>query len=89
MENENGIKLGAFVEDVITGFAGIAYGRAEYMTGCDQIYVQPRSKKKEFNEGVWIDEGRLKYVPNQETAINPDDVTGDKNGGPRMEAPNC
>ena len=37
-------ELGQKVKDSITGFAGIVTGRAEYITGCHQILVQPPVK---------------------------------------------
>jgi len=56
-------KLGQKVQDSITGFAGIVTGKAEYITGCIQILVQPPAsvldKAGEFKEPHWIDEDRV------------------------------
>ena len=38
------IELGQKVQDSITGFAGLVTGRCEYITGCNQILIQPPIK---------------------------------------------
>lgn len=54
------IKMGQFVKDIITGFAGRVTGRCEYITGCNQLLVQPPLKADgDFAEARWIDEDRL------------------------------
>ena len=58
MKIENGQK----VKDVITGFVGMVTGRCEYITGCNQVLVQPEVKEPgkgtEFQEPRWFDEDR-------------------------------
>ena len=57
------IELGMKVEDVITGFRGVAMCRAEYLTGCTQYGVAPAvDKDGRPVEWVFIDEGRLKVI---------------------------
>lgn len=57
------IKLGSKVRDVITGYTGIATGRVEYITGCDQLLVSPPVKDGgEFVESKWLDKQRLVAV---------------------------
>lgn len=53
-------KLGATYEDKITGFRGIATGHVRYMTGCNQVLLQPRvgGDGKKI-EPEWFDEQRL------------------------------
>ena len=57
------IHLGNTVRDVITGFAGIAMSRIEYLTGCTQIGVCPRigadGKPIEWH---YFDLQRLEYI---------------------------
>jgi hypothetical protein len=53
------IRLGETAKDVITGFEGVATGRASYITGCDQYLISPRSGDK---DPKWIDEQRLEIV---------------------------
>lgn len=53
------IELGEKVTDSITGFKGTVTGRSEYITGCKQYAVVPRSKDNKASEGTWFDEDRL------------------------------
>ena len=55
--------LGDEVTDIITGCAGIAVGRADWLTGCTRFAVQPRklANGKPVDE-QWFDENRLTVV---------------------------
>jgi len=68
--------LGSTVSDVVTGFTGIATGKASYMTGCDQYLVQPECKDGAFVEGRWFDFQRLLLLP----AIAPIELNNEKPG---------
>ncbi|MGM4911474.1 hypothetical protein [Rhizobium sp. 768_B6_N1_8] len=50
-------QLGATYEDRITGFRGVATGYVQYITGCNQVLLAPRSTGEMKSE--WIDEQRL------------------------------
>lgn len=78
------IKLGVKAKDKITGFEGIVYGKAQYLTGCDQYCIQPQAKDGEWKDSVWIDEGRIEVL---EPVISEKEVKAKENGGPRREAP--
>ena len=80
------IELGKRVTHKINGFTGIATGRAQYLTGCDQYLVTPDEldDKGKVREGHWIDEGQLE-VGSQ--VITADEVSVKQPGGPRSEAP--
>lgn len=55
-----GIELGTSVRDTLTGFSGIVLARAEYLTGCHQIFVLPESEKpNEIKDGHWFDIERI------------------------------
>lgn len=57
------IKLGTTVEDIITGFTGMVTGRVEYISGCNQLLVQPRvDKNGAFQPQQWFDEERCSEV---------------------------
>lgn len=59
------IKLGQTVTDQLTGFSGVALGRCEYITGCNQVLVQPRLKADgDFVEPRWLDEDRMLVAAN-------------------------
>lgn len=52
-------KLGTTVVDKITGFRGVVTGRVEYISGCNQLLVTPKSDKDgALNEAQWFDEQR-------------------------------
>ena len=55
------MKLGSRVRDSITGFAGIAVSRTEYLYGCVQVGVQPvvLTPEGKPEEIVYFDEQRL------------------------------
>jgi len=55
------VELGEKVKDSITGFEGIAVGRATYLYGCVRVLVEPEGLKEDGTtlEAVWFDEQRL------------------------------
>ena len=58
------IELGQEVRDVITGFRGIATGRCNYISGCEQVLVQPTMKDDgTVPDARWYDDQRLEAVP--------------------------
>lgn len=77
MKNEN---LGRKAVDKITGFRGVITGHAEYLTGCDQYLIQPKTqgvKNDIYPEAHWFDEGRLDIG---KIDIEQTDVVGEENG---------
>ena len=58
------IDLGVTAKDKITGFQGVATGRAVYITGCNQILLSGKLKADgDLVDGRWFDEDRLDVVP--------------------------
>ena len=55
------IELGAIVVDTVTGFTGIAVGRAEYLQGATRVEVQPvkLTGDGDMVKSKWIEETRL------------------------------
>lgn len=54
------IVMGQKVRDELTGYTGIVTGRAEYLTGCERVLVQPTfCKDGDLVEGAWIDIDRV------------------------------
>ena len=55
------IELGAIVTDTVTGFTGIAVGRAEYLQGATRVEVQPvkLTGDGDMVKSKWIEETRL------------------------------
>lgn len=61
--NRENIDLGDRVKDIITGFEGIVTGKCQYITGCDQVLVQPRVKDDGSKaEGGWFDSDRCTVI---------------------------
>jgi len=58
------IQLGSRAKDMITGFKGIVLGRAEYLTGCNQVLIVPEGLDKDGRrqDGEWLDEQRVKQL---------------------------
>jgi hypothetical protein len=56
------ITLGATYTDIITGFTGVATGRCEYISGCDQALLTPRSENGKPADGAWFDVQRLEHA---------------------------
>jgi len=84
-ENKNMIKLGQKAKDKITGFEGILYGKASYLTGCDQYCLVPPIKDDgEIKSSQWFDEGRIEVIGE---GVTVQDVTVEKNGGPNRDCP--
>lgn len=59
------IILGSTVKDIISDFQGVATGRVQYITGCNQILVQPKAANNSFIAAEWIDEQRLIVLENE------------------------
>ncbi|MGJ8561713.1 MAG: hypothetical protein ACSHX3_15895 [Litorimonas sp.] len=57
------VSLGDKVKDTLTGFTGIVTARAEYLTGCNQIFVLPSAEKSnEYKDGHWFDIERIEKL---------------------------
>lgn len=55
--------LGKTYRCKITGFTGVATGRCEYLTGCNQILLLPKvGADGAAKDGSWIDEQRLECL---------------------------
>ncbi len=78
------INLGQEAQDRVTGFVGIITGKAEYIYGCDQYCLVPKEKDGKF-EAHWFDEGRIEIIGR---GILPEEIKGEKPGGPQWDAPN-
>ena len=57
------IELGCTYQDKITGFRGVATGHCEYLSGCSQTLLTPKSENcNEKKDAHWIDDQRLELV---------------------------
>lgn len=78
------LELGVEAQDKITGFQGIITAKIEYLTGCDQYCLTPKTKDGEVKENNYFDAGRLEVTGN---GILPETVQTDKKGGPNRDCP--
>lgn len=63
-------QLGNTYIDAITGFTGVATGRVEYITGCNQILLAPKTADPGTeSKPAWFDEQRLLPVANTTTVV--------------------
>lgn len=81
------IQLGTPVEDIISGFKGIAISRLEHLTGCTQYGIAPKvNKEGKFEDTLYIDETRLKVTGKPITLTlpirDPKVPEAEKPGGP-------
>lgn len=53
------IVFGKVYRDDITGFEGKATGFCSYISGCDQVLLQPPYNLEHKTEGRWFDDDRL------------------------------
>lgn len=78
-------KLGKRGRDKVTGFEGTIIGKAEYLYGCTQYVLTPGvDKDGKVLDSQWFDEGRIEVLAE---AVKPEDVRGERPGGPNRDAP--
>jgi len=77
---------GVTVKDRITGFQGVVTGRTNYITGCNQIMVNPQKINTDgkLADSEWFDENRLQLLAEPRIVLGVPEVTGD---GPMEAAP--
>ncbi len=78
---ENKIKLGDKVKDLVTGFTGVVVSRIEYINGCVQFGIVPKADKDKMHDCQYVDWQRLQSVG---TAIS---LPSQETGGPQFDAP--
>lgn len=78
------IKLGQKAIDKITGFEGIVVSHVEYLFGCDQYGLAPKSVDGKGTETGYFDEGRIEVTG---PGIAPEEVKAEKNGGINRDCP--
>lgn len=55
--------FGHKVKDKITGFTGVVTGYCVYISGCNQLCIQPPvNDKNEYPDGKWFDEQRVEIL---------------------------
>lgn len=85
--------LGNTYVDIITGFEGVATGKASYLTGCDQTCLRPKKLNKDGDgpaEGHWFDDTQLvarNGAPAVALDTSPLVGAGRREGGPNRDTP--
>lgn len=81
------LNLGDRARDRITGFAGIITGRCEYLTGCDQVLINPgKLRDDKVVEGAWFDVSRVELTGEAAFTLDAAAVA-EAPGGPQDDAP--
>lgn len=78
------IKIGNEVKCIITGFKGFVTGKTEYINGCVQFLVKPKTKKNEEDKypvGSWLDQEQLKVI-GEGISLKAREVGGERNDSP-------
>jgi len=81
-------ELGQKVRCIITDFEGIITARCEYLTGCIQYCVTPKTDKKDqkYKMGPYLDEDQLVLV-DKGIRTKPKEVKRVATGGPQISKP--
>jgi hypothetical protein len=77
--------IGKTVKDKITGFEGVAIGRVEYITGCNQVLVAPKvGSDGSLRASEWFDEQRLDVTDDSILALENGSTPGCARSAPRI-----
>lgn len=84
--------LGKKVQDLVSGFIGIAATRIEYLNGCIQYCLVPEVKENgKYEEGIYFDANQLKVLDHNHvlhgTTGQDDSASQYASGGPTTNAP--
>ena len=79
--------LGWTFIDIVTGFKGVATGYVSYLTGCDQVALNPGMLPDgKMGEAYYFDVTRLKLIPKVERIVMNKKASA-KPGGPNLDCP--
>lgn len=60
------------VKDMLSGFTGIVISRGEYLTGCNQVSILPKSEKaNEIEDGHWFEIERVEKIGDRKVDVVP------------------
>ncbi len=69
--------LGKQVEDLVSGFKGVAVSKITYMNGCEQYSLQPKCKEDgRFLDSKWFDAEQVALVSNKKVVEKKKKRTG-------------
>lgn len=78
------IELGDEVQDTISGVKGIAIGRTQWITGCDNIQIKPQGVDRDGKpcESFAADEPVVKVIKKAKIKLQQEAPTPRERGGP-------
>jgi hypothetical protein len=76
------VRLGDRVEDMVTGFSGIAVAKSEYLNGCVRYGVQGPLHDGVPTEWQWFDDSQLHVLVEAAVQLSLP-LKGEAPGGPR------
>lgn len=78
------ILLGSKVQDLVTGYEGIAVSRSTFLQGCTRVGLQApfNKKEKKLPNVMWFDEPQLKVIGKAKLFGRSKDTTGGPMDGP-------
>lgn len=76
------IKLGDKVRCKVTGFKGVATARVEYINGCVQYAITPKSKDGVYPDSTYLDEKQIEAGDGDRVELKTEAT-----GGPQRNAP--
>lgn len=78
------ITLGSTMKDKITGFKGVVTAYTQYITGCNQVLLQPRVKNDGgYEDSCWFDEQRCEPVGTKVISLDNSKTPGFDKSAPR------
>lgn len=85
----NPVSLGDEVQDIYTGYKGVAVGRTTWLYSCARILIRPNKLDKDGKpqEGEWFDETQVKVTRRTAPKISPQRPFegSPKTGGPKAD----
>lgn len=78
-------ELGNSYSDKITGFKGVAIGRVEYITGCNQVLLSPKvAEDGSIRSAEWFDEQRMVAVDAEKITLDNGSTPGCALAAPKI-----
>jgi len=81
-----GLECGDLARDTITGYEGVCIGRVDYLSGCNQVLLQPKAKDGAEPHSHWFDVERVALVAKAHVAKTTRRTGAEKPPTPRQGA---
>lgn len=79
-----GFECGDRIRDIITGYEGVCIGRIEYISGCNQLLLQPKAGPDKEPQSHWFDVERVELVDKAQVTVKTRRTGGDTPPAPRQ-----